>query len=328
MNVKSYARIGAVAGIATLGLGLLTGPASADPANLNYTLAGVGSDTTQDVMNALAADIDSGSLIGSWDALGSAKITTRDGGAEINRPNGSSAGITALNNDIDSGAGNLDFARSSRGPADTVTSQDLTWIPYAQDAVSYAIRSGSGLPTNLTKAQLVSIYKCQTTSLNGISLTPLLPQAGSGTRSFFLGQLGLTEATGANPFGTCVDATVQEHNGEALDTAGDIAPYSVAQYYAQTTGAPGVVDRHGVTVLGSVDGVAPRNADSTLNSSFPFKRDVYNVVPTNKLTAANIARAFVGSGSQVCLDAFGEITTYGFGTASNCGDSTGLRGEN
>lgn len=271
-------------------------------------------------MNGLGTAVDNGTLIASYNALGTPTVKTRATGCQIARPNGSSAGIDALRNAVDNNTGCLDFARSSRGVANT-SSTDLTWIPFGKDAVTFAVRSDSALPKALTKAQLVSIYTCQTTSLNGVALTPLLPQSGSGTRSFFLGQLGLTEST----FGSCVDDTVQEHNGEALDSAGDIAPYSVAQYIAQSNEPGDVVDRRGAAVLGSVNGVAPRKADGTLNTAFPFNRDVYNVVPTAKLTDPTIAAAFVGATSKVCKQN-AVIATYGFGTIANCG-STDLRGE-
>ncbi|MEE4490970.1 substrate-binding domain-containing protein [Streptomyces sp. BE230] len=321
MNVKSRARIGAVVGIAALALGAMAVPASADPATGDYrVLAGVGSDTTQDVVNGLGTAIDSGDLIASYNALGSATIKTRATGCEIARPNGSSAGINALRNAVDNNTGCLDFARSSRGVANT-SSNDLTWIPFGKDAVTFAVRSDSALPQALTTAQLVSIYTCDTTTLNGVALTPLLPQAGSGTRSFFLAQLGLTEDT----FGPCVDDTVQEHNGEALDSAGDIAPYSVAQYIAQGNEIDGVIDRRGDAVLGSVNGVQPQLTDGTLNTAFPFNRDVYNVVPTAELGDATIAAAFVGATSKVCAQT-AVINTYGFGTVANCG-ATVLKGE-
>ncbi|TRV79553.1 hypothetical protein FKN01_10130 [Streptomyces sp. 130] len=299
----------------------MAAPAFANPPAGQYrVLAGVGSDTTQDVVNGLGDAVDSGTLIASYDATGSATIKTRATGCQIPRPNGSSAGINALRNAVDNNTGCLDFARSSRGVADT-SSTDLTWIPFAKDAVTFAVRSDSALPKALTKAQLVSIYTCDTTTLNGVALTPLLPQAGSGTRSFFLAQLGLTEDT----FGSCVDDTVQEHNGEALDSAGDIAPYSIAQYIAQGNEIDGVVDRRGSAVLGSIDGVDPQLADGTLNTAFPFNRDVYNVVPTAKLGDPVIAAAFVGTSSKVCLQS-AVINTYGFGTIATCGATT-LKGE-
>ncbi|MEU8567717.1 substrate-binding domain-containing protein [Streptomyces pathocidini] len=327
MNVNSSARIGAVLGAAALGVSLMALPAAADPAAGDYrVLAGVGSDTTQDVGNGLGTAIDSGSLIASYNATGTATIKTRATGCDsVNRPNGSSAGIDALRNAVDNTTGCLDFARSSRGPVDTSTT-DLTWVPFAKDAVTYATRSDSGLPTDLTLGDLADIYTCELTEIDGIAVTPLLPQAGSGTRTFWLNTIGVTEAQiaagGAN--GKCVDDTVQEHNGEALNSEGDIAPYSIAQYIAQGNSLPGVANRRGAAQLRSINGVAPLSG-AVLNPDFPVQRDVYHVVPTAKLTDATVSAAFVGSSSKVCAQT-SVINTYGFGTASNCGN-TSLKGE-
>ncbi|MFJ3581452.1 substrate-binding domain-containing protein [Streptomyces sp. NPDC090127] len=322
MNVKSRARIGAVVGAAALGLGVMAAPAAqADPAPITdyRQLTAVGSDTTQDVLNGLGnsvRDAANAKIIASWNATGSATIKTKATNCVINRPNGSSAGIDALRNAVDTASGCVDVARSSRGPVDTTTT-DLAFIPFAKDAVTWAKQSTSGLPSNLTQAQLKGIYECTLTSLNGVALTPILPQANSGTRQFFLSSIGV-----ATP-GSCVTQGAQENDGTVLDSAGDVVPYSVAQYIAQEKGS--VVDRRGTAALGSIGGTAPRNANGTLNTSFPLARDVYNVVPTAKLTNATIAYTFVGASSKVCLDTT-TLTNYGFGTIANCGATT-LRAE-
>ncbi|GGY91562.1 substrate-binding domain-containing protein [Streptomyces poonensis] len=320
MNVKSRMRIGAGIGAAALGLGALAVPAAyADPNPVTELrqLAGSGSDTTQDVLNGLGdvvKDSANAKVIASWNATGSSRITTKSTAActDIARPNGSSAGIDALRAAVDNGTGCFDFARSSRGPVDTSTT-DLTWLRYAKDAVSWAKTSGSALPSNLTKAQLKNIYECNLTSLNGVTLTPVLPQANSGTRQFFLQSIEVTTP------GTCVQQGVQENDGTVLDSAGDIVPFSVAQYIAQEKFT--VENRLGDAALGGIDGVAPRVATdgNKLNTAFPLARDVYNVVPTGKLTDAKIASTFVGSGSKVCAAA-ATITDYGFGTlGADCG---------
>ncbi|MGW3949903.1 substrate-binding domain-containing protein [Streptomyces sp. NPDC004752] len=307
MNVKSRAFLGAVVGAAALGLSVMAPAASADPAAGDYrVLAGVGSDTTEDVVNGLGDSVDGGATIASYNATGSTTIKTRANGCVINRPNGSSAGITALNNDIDNKTGCLDFARSSRGVQTAGT--DLTWIPFASDKLTVAVRADSPLNgttgLNVTTAQLKAIYECTQTTLNGNPVKPLIPQSGSGTRSFFLAQIG-------NPtLGSCV-GQMQENNGEALTSTEHIAPYSVAKYVSQTGGL--IDDIHGNTVLGTIDGGQ-------------YSRTVYNVVPTAKLTNATIAATFVGAGSKVCQDTT-TITDYGFGTVSNCGD-TSTKGEN
>ncbi|MFF3841784.1 substrate-binding domain-containing protein [Streptomyces sp. NPDC001930] len=323
MNVKSRARIGAALGVAALGLGVALAPAAqADPNPITQyrTLAGTGSDTTQDVLNGLGNVVVNAlgqKVIASWDATGSATVKTKATGCVINRPNGSSAGIDALRNAVDINSGCLDFARSSRGPADTSTT-DLTWIPFAKDAVSWAKRSDSTLPSDLTSTQLKDIYECNLTTLNGVALTPILPQSNSGTRQFFLSSIGVTTP------GACVQQGVQENDGTVLDSAGDVAPYSVASYTAQEKGV--VTNRRGAAVLGSVGTIAPRNADKTLNLAFPFLRDVYNVVPTAKLTNATIASTFVGSTSKVCA-ATTTITNYGFGSLGTACGATTVKGE-
>ncbi|MGY5060638.1 substrate-binding domain-containing protein [Streptomyces sp. 900105755] len=326
MNVKSRVRIGAAVGAVALGLGALAAPAAyADPTSATdyRQLAGVGSDTTQDVMNALGNAItnSSGKVIASWNATGSSTITTKGSGScTITRPDGSGAGVTALNTALDGNTGCVDFARSSRGPNNTTTT-DLTFIPYAKDAVSWVKQDGSALPDNLTTAQLKAIYECTLTSLNGVTLTPILPQSASGTRAFFLSSIGVTTP------GSCVttNSSIQENNGSIVDSAGDIFPYSVAQYTAQETSV--VDDRRGDAVLGSVDGQAPRNEDDlSLNLSFPYLRNVYNVVPTAKLSDSLIAATFVGTGSKVCTNTT-VITDYGFGTLGSACGSTTLKGE-
>lgn len=324
MNVKTRLRIGAGVGAVALGLGALAAPAYADPSSATdyRQLAGVGSDTTQDVVNALGDAItnSSGKVIASWNATGSSTITTKaTGSCTIPRPDGSGAGITALNTALDGATGCVDFARSSRGPNNTTTT-DLTFIPYAKDAVSWVKQDGSALPDNLTTAQLKAIYECTLTTLNGVTLTPILPQSASGTRAFFLSSIGVTAP------GSCVtsDSTIQENDGSSVDSAGDIFPYSVAQYTAQETLVTD--DRRGSAVLGSVNGTAARNDDLTLNLTFPYLRNVYNVVPTAKLSDSLIAATFVGTGSAVCQNT-SSITDYGFGTlGSDCG-STAVKGE-
>ncbi|WP_210593899.1 hypothetical protein [Streptomyces sp. GESEQ-35] len=316
MNVKSRMRIGAGIGAVALGLGALAAPAAyADPTPVTdlRQLAGGGSDTTQDVVNGLGEVVTNanGKIVASWNATGSSTITTKSTAActNIARPNGSSAGIDALRAAVDNTTGCFDFARSSRGPVDTSTT-DLTWIKYAKDAVTWGKPSTSGLRDNLTTAELKSIYECNTTSLDGVALTPILPQANSGTRQFFLQSINVTTP------GSCVQQGVQENDGTVLDSAGDIVPFSVAQYIAQENLV--VEPRLGDAVLGSINGVAPRTGGA-LNVSFPLARDVYNVVPTSKLTDATVSQTFVGSGSKVCA-AEDVITTYGFGSLeTECG---------
>ncbi|MEU3978773.1 hypothetical protein AB0F77_01470 [Streptomyces sp. NPDC026672] len=355
MNVKSFAKAGAVFGALSLGLGVLAAPASADSTGPGI-LAGVGSDTTQYVVSALASGstvVDAGGakLLQSWDAIppsGTAdNITTKPtGNCTFARStvNGSSNGINKLIAEIDNTATAdcVDFARSSRGPATTGTK--LTFVPFAKDAVTFASRLGSTAPTNLTQAQLYKLYTCAADRPAGIK--PLLPQAGSGTRSFWLQYLGNTPApVNPNPGtpitpGSCVNEGLaeapQEHDGTALTANDQVMPYSVAQWLAQGKGFSDVPNRRGQSRLRSIDNVSPTTGTGSataLNATFPAAREVYNVVSTARLGESTITEAFVGSTADVCSAAsLAVIKNYGFGdladdgrSDTNCGD-TALKG--
>jgi hypothetical protein len=395
MKVTTFCKFGISVGAAALLVGALAVPAAnADPATDTYgTLVGLGSDTTQDVANGLALAI-GGHKLASYDAFGTSTVVTRDGGVAVPRGSGSGPGrdllrvsigqisnatiavapsgtaaVTAANS-----IGQIDFARSSSGPAagDTRTDGVLTYIPFARDAVSVAVdpdsplavvpfelgssaTAGNSAPTlyNIYRGDVKYAYVSGTAGSYvyvgvGLSATapqgataypiqPLLPKSGSGTRSFFIGKIGLTEAVIATqPAGT-IKATygagldVQEHDGSAID--GDlaaIAPFSIAQWVAQANGVQGVTDRrHGVVVVG-LDGKAATTGSGTTFATNPqfaaMTRDVYNIVPTALAQdpTSDIAKTFVGATSLVC-SAGNTIQAYGFqllpatNPASTCG---------
>jgi hypothetical protein len=159
---------GAVSLIAAVGIsGAIAIPANADPAHPNPTsesqevaLVGVGSDTIQDLFSGLTQSVlDTGGnqVFASYDATGSATITTRVLGQTFNRPNGSGPGLTALKsaalggtNTVPNGLATVDlrgsdvqFSRSSSYNSATLSSSGrFAQIPIAVDAVTYAT-SGS-----------------------------------------------------------------------------------------------------------------------------------------------------------------------------------------
>ena len=334
--------------------------ANADPAGGTFPArAGVGSDTTQDVVNGLATQVTS---IGSYDAVDPATqaaggtIKTKSGGPSFTRPNGSGAGRNALSASYGGLAGNnftynnvniqgqVDFARSSGGPSGSGTA--LTYIPFAQDAVTYAVNEASDFPRDIqlgsssdstSRFTLYNIYHCTVRSFTNadgddVTITPLIPQSGSGTRSFWLSQVGLTEAT----LPTCVSSlnnTVEEHSGLKLTDPGYIVPFSISQYIAQGNHSqlPSQVnERRYAAQLGSIGGIKPyliSNGAVVQNASFPVKRLVYNVVATSAITSGSssfnsgLVSAFVGSSSQVCSQG-SIIRAYGFATVGNCGSTT------
>jgi len=351
-------RLGAVASLAIAAMAFGAMPANADPVTPPFpTLAGAGSDTTQDVVTGVStlAPI----VIGNWDAVGgAATIQTKLNGPFFQRPNGSGDGVFALSQSIQGSptvlyngqniANQLDFARSSSDPSGTTGV--LTYIPFATDAVTYAYNGASTFPTDVPQGTTTSdsavngvfpftlrnIYACRVVTFsdaagNDVAIAPLIPQAGSGTRSYWLRQVGQTEATVTS--GGCVTSrnnSVQEHDGRALTGLGDIMPYSIGQYIAQgrhlaiTTSA--VVERRGNAVLGKVGTQNPfrlTGATLTLNPNFPIRRLVYNVVQTTRVTEAAIAATFVGPNSTFCNAAgVAMVQSYGFAAATNCGITT------
>ena len=365
MNSKNKLRFGVAAAVTTAAValcGLSAAPAFADPASYK-TLSGVGSDTIQDVMNGMGSQIP---VIGSYDAVDPVSgaqhgmITTTSGGPSFVRPNGSGEGVNALSDSIEGGthtwnsvpiAGQIDFARASKFQGSTGT--DLTYIPFALDAVSYAVNSGSDFPRNIplgsaadatTRMSLYNIYHCFRTSYananqDSVAIHPLVPQSGSGTAKFWASTLGFSDTS----LPTCVkrvntDATpvtLEEHNGTSIDDAGDIVPFSIAQYIAQGNHASiaqafgvSVLERRGNVALGSIGGQPAVRESGTLtvmNPNFPVTRSVFNVVSSARAIGASpdatIVSTFVGATSAVCSQG-ALIQAFGFSSIANCGDTT------
>jgi hypothetical protein len=402
MKAKTFAKFGIGLTAAALAASTLVVPATADPAVDTYgILVGAGSDTTQDVMNGISASIGGSSdtlRIASYDAIGSEKITVRDGGNELFRANGSSNGrdlVRVAIGQITNTAltvngtpytwtaadvtGNIDFARSSSGAGSAaIAGGVLTYIPFALDAVTYAVAPDSVLPT-LTKGSaadatvagvgqptLYSIYKGLVTKVVTATdtgayvklvddtyvadvnetltkINAYIPQAGSGTRSFWISQFGITEA---NITAATVPVTdkysvdnlsVQEHDGSAVENDPfGITPYSIGQWVSQANGVVGVTDRRNGAVLGALSGIDATTGSGVayaLNPAFAaastsITRKVYNIVPSALADdpTSKINWAFVGTGSLVCSQKE-TITRYGFGVltgsgANACGDTS------
>ena len=315
-----------VAGVGLLAFG--AGTAQADPigspAGNTRPLIGVGSDTTQGVMNALsnAVTVNGQKVIASYDAVGSATISTTTAAAcqGLPRPNGSGAGRTALITQLNSN-NCFTFSRSS-SLTQTAASPNLTYVPFAIDAVTYAIAPNSALPRDLSLDDLHGIYTCDPGYVGtgpNFAIHALLPQAGSGTRSFWEATVGITEADVVAGKYPCISDTkngkpIEEHDGRVLD-ANSIAPFSIAQYIAQGSGT--LADLRGSSVLGNINGVP----SLLLNTSSAATREVYNVIPTSKVNVSPYSNVFVGSASGICQQQ-SVIKSYGFGIDANCGDTS------
>jgi ABC-type phosphate transport system substrate-binding protein len=408
MKVGAFAKLGTLAGCVAITAGLLVSApaAQADPSAGTYPLlAGVGSDTTQDVMNAIASAINGSHTdqIASYDALGETTVQMREDGLALPRPNGSGEGYNMLkvatgqlsSASIKSGtsktaltvnytgsvdgqydvAGAVDFARSSSGVTTQNANGAWTFIPFAKDAVGVAANPSdplTALGSNLTlgssgdtatTASLYSIYHCLAryvyindadSTYNSVGATaeaapagttateikPLLPAYGSGTRKYFVGKLGYTDASGlisvSNTNTNCISDTynstgINEHDGTAIQGvgAGAIGPFSIPQFVAQTN-HPEVDRRHDVTLLqlGSLEPIVDGATNPLWDSN--LVRKVYNIVPSRLADDANseIAKTFVGETSYVC-EQTAAIEDWGFipmnGVGSELCGYTGYR---
>ncbi|MFC1410704.1 hypothetical protein ACEZCY_16730 [Streptacidiphilus sp. N1-12] len=323
MNTSLKLLAGA-AGIGLLAFGAGTAQAdpSGTPAGNTRPLIGVGSDTTQGVMNALsnAVTVNGVKVISSWDATGSATIATTTGAGcqSVARPNGSGAGRTTLLTELNT-TNCVNFSRSSSLNL-AQAAPGLTYVPFAIDAVTYAIAPNSSLPRSMTLADLHGIYTCDPNYVGNppYDVHPLLPQAGSGTRSFWETTVGITEAdVVANKY-PCVKDTsagkpIEEHDGRVLNPT-SIVPFSIAQFIAQGSGT--LADLRGTAVLGSINGTP----SLLLNTGSAATREVYNVIPTSKVATSPFSDVFVGATSGICKQST-LIKSYGFGIDPNCGST-------
>jgi ABC-type phosphate transport system substrate-binding protein len=327
--------------LALVGAGVAVADPSGAPAFRD--LAGVGSDTTQDVMNGMAdaVTISGTKVIGSYNAVGSATISTKATAActNIARPNGSGAGRTALLNSLNANAGAGDgcfqFSRSSSLTL-TASTPSLTYVPFATDAVTYVVTKSSVLPRLLNKADLQAIYHCDPSFVGAsapYAVTPILPQAGSGTRSYWEGQMGILDAdvnAGTYPCiknGTAGGQLIEEHSDSGLDDK-SIAPFSIAQYTVQSLGV--VNDKRGKAVMGAIGTGAVQAAvtgvtyPALMNPAFNVKRDVYNVIPTSKIadpTYVSVFGSTASSSTGICSQA-DVLAAYGFAPNANCGNTS------
>jgi ABC-type phosphate transport system substrate-binding protein len=348
--ISAAAAVALVAGTVTT--------ASADPIGKNgkpiipatFDVIGVGSNTTQFVLDQISLDYNktvptskhsaANPYLYSWDAVGSAKITTKGGCSPIVRPNGSGAGLKALTANTKVGRFFcIDFGRSSSGRAITAPPpgpNGVAYVAFARDAVTYATRTarfgGTDAPGNLTTADLTKIYTCAAGARNwkafggkNATIKPILPQANSGTRSFFLKTIGV-----ASP-GGCVTTGPEENEGvnPILNNAAVIYPFSVGSYVAQAFHPGNKFGKNQVGVLGlnKINGIAPLSG-RVINHAFAvsaFGRTVFNIVRTISKTriTPGLVKIF-GSRAQkgfLCSSpvAAKDITNYGFLNWPTCG---------
>ncbi|GAB3567795.1 substrate-binding domain-containing protein [Amycolatopsis endophytica] len=337
------ARFAGVIGAATGACLLLTGTASAVPGDngLNEVVTAAGSDTIQDFTNALFAQANGGedNYVNVPPVLPAGGTFTvpadlYDGGTTYDTtsnpvPNGSSAGKNALNANASSGGALIDVARSSSGPSSS-DPVEFEYYGFARDGVSWAASStGAGAGVTLTLDQLKGIYNGSIDNWSEVGgadapIAVYLPQTGSGTLSFFTGNV-----LGFDPTTTGVTIHRMQENDATTIAAGDagtaIAPYSVAQWVAQANAV--VTDKRAGffegTLTGADSDVAPVGVNATSGKweptflpAFRGARTVYHVLDTRSLSygaALNIVGFDASGPSPLCSGALNTlISDYGF----------------
>src|SRR5215472_12379969 len=234
--MRTYKKLIAVGAMAATAMAVAVIPAIADPpkgATLPpvKAIVGVGSDTIQFVFVQFSNDYNKtrpARPLYSWDAVNPKThlpgdlIVSKRGCPKEPRPNGSTGGLQpaaggplALGANLKDKKGGFctDFSRSSR-PTASGDPPNANFIPFATDAVTWASNATTHAPANLSIANLTKIYSCKVTNWNQVggtsgTINAQLPQAASGTRKFFLTELGLA-VSGPGP---CVGSTAEENEG-------------------------------------------------------------------------------------------------------------------
>ena len=268
---------------------------TADPDDTTFTpaaadLVGVGSDTIQHTLKLLADAWNSQSpapafKVATYAATGGGTLPAI---GDVTRPNGSGAGKAQLWNPSNPA---VDFARASSSLStgdSSETSAGLQQIPFALDTLRVAVSNltASHAPATLTGAQILSIYKGEVTNWSQVggtdgAIKPALPQAGSGTLSFFEAQLKALNGGNAVTYPATL-VRVQAHDDTLIKNDPNIiAPFS--------EGRAGLL---GGTV---------KLLSNSANGGWDAKRALYDVVRQSDVSSSSV-QAFFGSGGFVCSD--------------------------
>ncbi len=356
--------------------------ASADPIGNNgkpvtpaaFDIVGVGSNTTQYVLDQIAVDYNktipaskhnaAHPWFFTWDAIkpgtDGTKPTTivpKAGCASIIRPNGSGAGAKALETSQSLQGGKfwcIDYGRSSGGrkPTDPAKGPGgVEFVAFARDAVTWATRApkfgGTNAPASLTFKQLQGIFTCATTNWSQVGGKPgaikvYLPQAGSGTLSFWEKTMGITSLK------SCVSQAPEENEGtnKVFNDPNAIFIFSIGSYIAQkyhsafcNAKPTATQNQFGCNLTGrlqlmKIAGIAPTTSAKVpvTNPKFPatFYRTLYNIVRWGKSTPDHMdgrlekffaSRAMHG---YMCSNptAIAAIENYGFIPTVQCGSTS------
>ena len=373
-DLLRFAKRAAVAiGATSLAMSMFatTAHAVAPPNGVKEVLNGPGSNTTYNVMGAITHDYNVNATVNpdpdiaknpppvlasgqTYHIGGDTHCGPFDYNAGNPPPNGSSNGINAL---VADSGGCVDYARSSRGKSPSDPSS-LNFYAYARDAVTWVKFSnvacpGSDVapagcaPKTLTQDQIKGIYLCTEGGNTPLytdwsqvggdagAIHRYLPQAGSGTLSFFETKiLGLSSAQqGVLDDSQCTvhPTRIEENEATSIASADHpfaISTYSFADWKAQRNAV--VPDLRNGANLGWINGVKPTAATVT-DGTFLGIRYVYNVAK-NTSPSINAVLDLIGvtaTGNGYLCDpnnatAKSEITKYGFVPLASAPAGTGL----
>ena len=376
---RSIALVGAAVAILGVGVGTaMADPSSTPPAQ---SIVAVGSDTLTPVFDQFSTDYNATSPaptypLYSWDATGSATINSKNNTAcdGLTRPNGSGAGISDVSTSPSFTSGGTsykceDIARASRPLAHTDPS-NLAQDIIAEDLVSYSYLPTGHLPSNLSLVDLQAIFSCNASLISSSdsgpvteneiggtgtdAVIPVIPQSSSGTRSSWMGDLGLSNTTIASCVqnGTYTYAgtayPVEENEGtnpvfnpsDNADASDVIFPYSGGDFvcYNDTKACQatqfGTEFDSGSLVLGDIAGTAPLSGtapNQTINTAgfdSTFDRGLYvDFISTGTSPyIPTYLQALLGTGVKgsgwICKSAgtgLTDIAKFGFASNKNCG---------
>jgi len=333
-----------------------------------YDLVGVGSNTTQYVMDQITTLFNgtvkvhnpSHPKFYTFDAVkpgtsanSVTNIVPKAGCKTMVRPNGSSAGITALDtSQVIKVNGKfypcVNFARSSRARKSSdpkAGKGGVEFVAFARDAITWAVNAKTNdAPKSLNLAQLKGIFTCKITNWKSVggknaAIKVYLPQPGSGTLATWETFMGITTP------GSCISQAPEENEGTypGFKAANAIAIYSIGAYVSQKyhSAACGKTptktqnqfgcNTTGVLALKAISGQNPMTTAKVpvINPHFPsnFFRVIYNVVQwapntSNHMTSA--MNAIFGRTGYLCKSktAQQQIRNYGFIVSSLCGSTS------
>jgi phosphate transport system substrate-binding protein len=274
--------MGSAAALLAIG-GLATACGTQDGVPQTLTIAG--SDTSQDVMNAIANEYESNNPADynpdpdnlenvlaivpapdPGDPVPGDDVTscpdrvyrTPAGAGQTARPNGSTAGRNALLLSVQAGDGCIDIARSSGPPraVGTTPGTDLASFEYyafGLDTLGITTASTNApVDRDITLNEVRGIFNCTITNWSQLGGTagPIerySPQTGSGTFQSFVQMLGFDP----NTIATCPLNQTQENTGITINANGDqqtaVVPFSVGNWVAMARGAIAPDDRFNQT---------------------------------------------------------------------------------